>query len=62
MFQGEFVVTKRVFLRALGLMTVASGEVNTILFITWRKWNLQHHSLADVIPFLVNVISPSNPK
>ena len=31
-------------------MTVASGEVNMILFIMWRKWNLQHHSMADVIP------------
>ena len=76
MFQDELLVRKG-FLISAGvllfsrqktpetneLMTIASGQVNMILF-TWYMYLLPSvHSLADVIPFiLAHLIFPSIPK
>ena len=76
MFQNNFAV-KKSFWRALGLIfffaktsetkliTVASDEVNKILFVrhvTKVKPKTSGNSITDLIPFLAHLIFPSNPK
>ena len=46
---------------AYELMTVASGEVNTIYHVAKVKVATPAHSMADVTPFLAYLIFHSNP-